>query len=92
MKRIKFSEREKLRELKAFIAICFQAMQDEGLTLFQCADRCGLCASTVYRLNEGTFTLSTHYRTIQKIGCAVGFTLNLETGRLGTTRRRLKAA
>jgi len=53
----------------------------EDLTMDELANRAGVCTTTLYRLFQGK-TQSPHYKTILKIGRALGINMELSKGRV----------
>lgn len=71
----KMSDGRRLKELYAFIDLCFSCLED--ISVKQVAVRTELCVSTIYRLQRKEFTLAVHFGTIQSLGSAAGLKLEL---------------
>lgn len=72
------TNRERLGELKAFVNICLSILDEECEgDIKEICNRTGLCASTIYRLNNNIFTTAMQVRTVQKLGGACGLKLTL---------------
>lgn len=63
-----------LEELANFIGLCFHALDED---LKEVSNQTGLSYSTLYRLREGKFSLAIHFGTVQALGLAAGFQLEL---------------
>jgi hypothetical protein len=69
------SEKRMVAEIRAFVNICFTTLGMQRVATI--AKLSGLSVSTVYRLGEGRVSLCTHIGTVQKLGRAAGFHLEL---------------
>lgn len=70
---IKLTEKQKLKELEAFIALCFLSL--DGYDDKEIANFSGKSYYTIRRLRAGQYTLDIRYRTVEALGAAAGLKL-----------------
>lgn len=91
---IKMTEKQKLRELEAFVALCFASL--EGYDDKEIANFTGRSHYTIRKLRIGQYSLDIRYRTVESLGAAAGLKLVIGTDsariELTTPRRRKVAA
>lgn len=67
--------KEQTVEIRAFVNLCLSVLDAESV--LDIADATGLSVSTVYRLIAGKVSPCIHIGTIQRLGNAAGFRLEL---------------
>lgn len=62
------SRKQRLEELRAFVALCLASLEDYDLK--EVSNMTHLSLATIYRLHSGQVSLCTHYGTLQALGYA----------------------
>lgn len=77
----KMSSKERLKQLKMFVSLCFTLCEDRftisdyGVDFKEIANASTLSLSTIKRLARGEFSLNVRYGTIQAFGLVAGVKL-----------------
>lgn len=83
----KYTDKERLEELQAFINICFCVLWDKYLDYKEVCNASGLSLSTIRRLHNGTYTTAIRFSTVQRLGAAAGLSLRLEENHISMAVR-----
>lgn len=78
-KAIRMTERERLGQLRAFVDLCFASLDDD---LKEVANQTGLCVATLRRLKYGKLTLLVRFGTVQALGMAAGYRMEMQKTRV----------
>lgn len=80
----RLTERARLEEIQTAVALCFATAEEDGKVDYRdIANRSRLSLATIYRLRDGNFTLNMRIRTLQALGYATGFRLDLTDNGVG---------